>query len=239
MFQIVVHDMEGKRSTSGFEKVEVSVGRSEDNDVVLSHPSVSKVHARLRLGSDGLFVHDAGSTNGVWLRGERVSAEGAPFVAGEPLTVGDFSLSVLLVEERPAASFRLGITAPGGAHHVFALEGGEATVGCGEGCDLLLEGEGVAPRHARLVVSDDRLVLADLRSEGGTYLNGERLTAPQVLRRDDVVRVGCFALTFAHPGEPPPLPSVPLPRAEDERTLPTAESGERSAASSRPPDDER
>jgi ABC transport system ATP-binding/permease protein len=233
MFQILVHDTEGRRSTRAFDQAEVSVGRADNNDVVLAHPSVSKIHAHLSCDEEGFCVRDAGSTNGVWLRGERVPAAGTRFFPGEILTVGDFSLAVLLLEERPPDTFRLCITAPGGEHHVFVLRAGEATVGSGEGIDLLLEGEGVAPRHARLVVSDERLVLADLRSATGTFLNGERLTAPQVLRRDDVVRIGCFGLTFSRPGEPAPLPARSMARPEDERTLPTAESGERSAATSK------
>jgi hypothetical protein len=52
----------------------LSVGRGSDNDLRLGHSSVSKVHAALRMKSDGTIVlADTGSTNGTFLNGRRMA----------------------------------------------------------------------------------------------------------------------------------------------------------------------
>lgn len=43
-------------------------GREPSTELVLEHPSVSRLHARIELAGDGLvFVQDAGSSNGTFL----------------------------------------------------------------------------------------------------------------------------------------------------------------------------
>jgi hypothetical protein len=55
------------------ESHELSIGRSSGCDVVLTHLSVSRRHARL-IPRDGIWVlHDLSSTNGSYLNGHRVS----------------------------------------------------------------------------------------------------------------------------------------------------------------------
>ena len=48
------------------------VGRAQDNDIVLLHPSVSSQHGVLEICDEGLKVHDLGSTNGTDLDGQPV-----------------------------------------------------------------------------------------------------------------------------------------------------------------------
>ncbi len=44
--------------------------------------------------------------------------------------------------------------------------------------------------HLRLASRDGRLVLTDLGSTNGTYVNGRRVTAPVELNRGDAIQVG-------------------------------------------------
>lgn len=50
------------------------IGRSRECEWRLEHPSVSRVHARITMQSDGWYLHDAGSRNGCYVEGERVAA---------------------------------------------------------------------------------------------------------------------------------------------------------------------
>lgn len=51
----------------------VSIGRARNCDVVLRHPSVSKLHAHVRTGDDGaLAIVDVGSHNGTRVDGQRL-----------------------------------------------------------------------------------------------------------------------------------------------------------------------
>jgi hypothetical protein len=56
--------------------------------------------------------------------------------------------------------------------------------------DVLLDDAYASEFHMRLVAQENGLVLHDLGSTNGTYLNGRRVTAPVNLRRGDTIQVG-------------------------------------------------
>lgn len=55
------------------EKQELTIGREENCDIVLPHISVSKCHAKIVRESDGYFIVDNNSTNGVIVNNKRIS----------------------------------------------------------------------------------------------------------------------------------------------------------------------
>jgi len=71
-------------------KHELSVGRTEGNDLILNHPSVSRKHAKFELRGEFWWVIDLKSTNGVKLNGNLITE--AQVAAGDKISVG----SVLL-----------------------------------------------------------------------------------------------------------------------------------------------
>ena len=60
----------------------------------------------------------------------------------------------------------------------------------------LLDHPHVSRLHASLVVDGGRVVLADLGSSNGTYVNGRRLTRPTTLKPGDRIDIGPFSLRF-------------------------------------------
>lgn len=58
---------------------------------------------------------------------------------------------------------------------VFDLEPGEIDVGSSPDCGLRLKASGVSRRHARLTVRDGGLVVEDLGSKNGTFVDGGRV----------------------------------------------------------------
>lgn len=63
-------------------------------------------------------------------------------------------------------------------------------LGRSDEADVLLDDPYASEFHMRLVAQDNGLVLHDLGSTNGTYVNGRRVTAPTTLRRGDSVQVG-------------------------------------------------
>ena len=78
------------------------VGSAADCEVTVSHPSVSRRHARLEVGAGGVTLVELGSRNGTWVDGRRV--EGV--VALPPGCLADLAPSVrTLLDARPAARY--------------------------------------------------------------------------------------------------------------------------------------
>ena len=50
----------------------LTIGRTAENDIALPSKMVSRHHARLLIGPNGIIVEDAGSTNGCFVNGEQV-----------------------------------------------------------------------------------------------------------------------------------------------------------------------
>lgn len=70
-----------------------TVGRAWDNDIVLDSADVSRYHARLELGDDGLQVVDLQSTNGTRVNGK--ATHSAVVRTGAELTFGTIVARVL------------------------------------------------------------------------------------------------------------------------------------------------
>ena len=56
--------------------------------------------------------------------------------------------------------------------------------------DIQLDDPYASLFHLRFAFSDGRLVLSDLGSTNGTYVNGRRVTTPLTLSKGDAVQVG-------------------------------------------------
>ena len=71
-----------------------------------------------------------------------------------------------------------------------------AVMGRGDQAEIRLEDPFASSRHARLLRQGGIIVLEDLGSTNGTYLNEELLTGPAPLHRGDRVRIGDSEFTF-------------------------------------------
>ena len=73
--------------------------------------------------------------------------------------------------------------------------------------DLLLDGESVSRRHARISLGESGYIIEDLGSSNGTFVNDERIQTPRLLRAGDRVKIGPHEITlFIAPPAPAPTP---------------------------------
>lgn len=69
---------------------DISVGRDQDNDIVLQSPLVSGRHAVIKKVGSRYYIQDSGSTNGTYLNETRVNE--SPVSASDRIVIGPFSL---------------------------------------------------------------------------------------------------------------------------------------------------
>ena len=73
-------------------KEDMSVGRTEGNDLVLNHPSVSRKHARVEARGGVWWIVDLKSTNGVKVNGNLIAE--SQINAGDKILIGSVQLDV-------------------------------------------------------------------------------------------------------------------------------------------------
>jgi hypothetical protein len=87
----------------------------------------------------------------------------------------------------------------GSAGGEFRIDPGGCLIGRGRGVAISLDDPDVSRRHARLVpAGDGGVVIADLGSTNGTWVNGRPLHGSRPLHPGDHVRVGGVTLQFSH-----------------------------------------
>ena len=112
------------------------------------------------------------------------------------------------------------VAARGRERRELAFAEPEVMIGRVQGNHLVLPDKNVSRRHARLVIRDDHVIIIDLKSTNGTYLNGRKITSPQVIANSDKLYIAEFTLAVeynrkAHRIAVPPF----LPRDRREADL--------------------
>jgi uncharacterized protein (TIGR02996 family) len=114
----------------------------------------------------------------------------------------------LVVHERERSAWR----------RAFATH--DITIGADAGNDLVLDAAaGVDARHGRLVRQAGHYILVDFETTAGTFVNGRKIVAPQVVRERDIVMVGDVRLELVTLGYEEIGTAALAPRAPLEHEL--------------------
>src|SRR5689334_22303761 len=97
---LVYNDSDGVDKTLPIGSEPILIGRATDCQIQSNDARVSRKHARIFLDSQGYWIEDLGSSNGVFIGTERVMR--APLPVGEVVVIG--SLMVRLIVEDNAAA---------------------------------------------------------------------------------------------------------------------------------------
>src|SRR5882757_6706519 len=90
--------------------------------------------------------------------------------------------------------FLVQITDRSGARRRLQLDSRAALIGCGEQCEIRLDGWRVGREHARLTQTGAGLLIEDLGYLTGTWLNGARIARHGPLAVGDEIGIGGFRL---------------------------------------------
>lgn len=72
---------------------DLSVGRTDENDIVIDNPTVSNHHAMIHISKNAIFIKDMGSTNGTYIASDKLVSEiETQITLLHPVTIGVFEL---------------------------------------------------------------------------------------------------------------------------------------------------
>lgn len=237
-----------------FDLEQITIGRTADNPVRISDALSSRHHCQVRRGDGGWVVADLKSRNGTKLNGETLTAERV-LEPGDRIEVGDSIIH--FVEKRgskPAAKPSVKTkrrekpeAAPADAGGGAALSATDAVevrvestdqraklaplpfvIGRKKSCGLALDHADVSNEHCMIVEDGGALLLVDLGSTNGTFLDGERLRGRAPLRAGAAITLGPklslkVDVAGAAAAAPPKKPKEPPKSDRAEKAVPRSD----------------
>ena len=166
----------------------LSLGRAEDNDLVIASKIVSRHHARLERTPAGYQIVPLPEASNPVLFEGRPLTQPRPLQHGDLLRIGsqDPGLMVSLAYRYPLAA---------GTDETRQIAFGEKTslqIGRDRGNDVVLDAPTVSRYHAQLERSGQRYRLRDLHSANGTFVNDRRVEGEAWVSPDDSIRIGPY-----------------------------------------------
>ncbi len=187
-----------------------TIGRSSDNDLVLTDPHVSSHHARITKTLDGLWLEDLNSSNGTYVGQERINRK--QIRIGDPVRISvsvelDWSNDLLshwvnqpldaeVADSDLESSHRTGIT---GAWTFIIKEEKKTTLTIGRSADndFVISHPRVSRYHAQLKgEKENAWWLEDLGSSNGTFVDGERISRRIIDENNRVLIAGLPVVLF-------------------------------------------
>ena len=168
----------------------LTVGRGEHNDIILDYPQISWDHARLFQKNGQWFIEDLGSTNHTYINDRSRPVKRARVRPEDTLYFGSYKISAsrLLASGKNTA---LGRSMP----RPITIAKKTTVFGRDPECDFHLDYPQISWRHAKLTRKGGELILEDLNSTNGTYVNGKKIKRHAVAK-DDVISFSSFSFTF-------------------------------------------
>ena len=213
---------------------EIRLGFGASNEVRLPFEGVSRSHAKILRDEKGYWIEDAGSANGTFLNGQRLTRRRRL----EHLDVVRFGRRHRLLFVRRAAP-----SVPVSRREIVAawlellagpergqrrdIPRGTVTIGRSPAANVHADSHLVSKLHARVERTAAQLSLVDLRSSNGTFVNDKRVDS-QILADGDEINLGGNTRFKVHIEEaevssgesniPPSNPDTKFPYPSDWKT---------------------
>ncbi|WP_163997399.1 ATPase, T2SS/T4P/T4SS family [Pyxidicoccus caerfyrddinensis] len=110
--------------------------------------------------------------------------------------------------------FLITLAEKGGGTEQREYHKNEVTIGRLPGNDIILAKGNVSKYHSRIVAKDGKFIVVDMKSTNGTFVNGKKIAAPQVLKPTDQVSIGDYILNVEPLEEGPAMTRAGAPEEE-------------------------
>ena len=165
-----------------------TIGQGDVNDIVVNEPGVNGFHADIKVEGQNVTITDINTRSGTFVNGDRISGP-TNLRAGDVIKVGNTELDVsdegagadkTLVLSGTAllevGSDSWSLVADSGPEKGQVIPIVERTeVGRALECDISVLEPSLSRKHAELEVDGNQLIIRELGSVNGTYVNGEKI----------------------------------------------------------------
>ncbi len=165
-----------------------TIGKGAVNDIVIDREGVNGFHADLKVEGNQVTITDINTATGTMVNGEKITAP-MPLRAGDIIVIQGVELEI--VEDESAAGKTLVLSGTAlmelgtNSWSLVAGSGPEkgqvipvmahTEIGRALECDISILEPALSRKHAELELIGDDLVLRDLGSVNGTWVNGEKI----------------------------------------------------------------
>ncbi|MEJ2303881.1 MAG: FHA domain-containing protein [Anaerolineales bacterium] len=219
--KLILLDPNGPEQEFELAKSSISLGRATTNDIILDDARVSRRHAQLDCGAQGITVVDLGSSNGTRINGIRI--DHATLVPEDTIGLGsqqlryrvedpteDVGLTVIdtqmQLDQTINDEYLPVVINETGSPSLVVFTGDrtwsldlrdldQVLIGRDESCALLIDASNVSRRHAEVQRRGAAFLLKDLASTNGTWLHGKQIDQ-YILEDGDVFGIGPAQIVF-------------------------------------------
>ncbi|MGA9335718.1 MAG: FHA domain-containing protein [Rudaea sp.] len=198
----------------------VVVGTGSDCQLMLTAPGIALHHCELQTNDDQTMVVPVDNAATTVLNGRQIVGE-SPIKPGDLLLFARVGCRVVATEKAATPAHRPAAMASGddGRTRVrmalpkFLLRGvsgptfgktyavvGTLIVGRSSECDIAIASDEISRHHAKLQVTPDGVVIEDMGSANGSFVNNQRIHAPTLLKAGDELRLDTVRFLLMSPG---------------------------------------
>ena len=187
----------------------IKIGRSHTNDCVLDNPTVSRTHAVIEVDSDEQHgrLRDLNSTHGTYVIGstKRITTE-VQVSRSDTLRFGSETITLGGILDKANKT----VIRQSGPNGLPGID--RRTIGKSADNNIVLNHDDVSRKHAIIYKeANGNIIIEDLNSTNGTYVNGCKITS-QVLHPGDKVSItrnhNLVWEDYFKPTVPPPSPII-------------------------------
>lgn len=197
------------RSRSALWVVEkpLTIGQAKTNSLAIDDPRLATTHAKLEKTAGTISLKDMAGQADITVNGSLVTQK-ALYIGDEfSLNGVEFEIIDPYAEQAPYtwaliadSSWLSGKEFPLNPKTTDADVPASVTVGRGKHCDLVFAGTHLSREHARLELHNNYLILHDLDSANGSFVNGKRVHAHIKVLPGDQIRLDVHTFRVFGPG---------------------------------------
>ncbi|MEO8672292.1 MAG: FHA domain-containing protein [Tahibacter sp.] len=235
----------GEHEPTNLSEGVTTIGTGAMSRIVLAAPGIALNHAEVHLRNGQAMVRVPDPNNVVVLNGRQVTQD-TPLKPGDLVLFAKIGCQVMAPERTAAAPAPARAAAAGNDENdgrtrvrqalpKFLLRGvsgstfgktfglvGTMTIGRQADCDISIPAEEISRHHVRLQVTPDGVMVEDMGSANGTFINDKRVHNG-ILKPGEELRLDNVRFLLMAPGMEMPKPAAATPK--DERSAPAGNSG--------------